>query len=96
MTIQPGERAHVPIDTDLEYESLEVWPDEVRIGDILAGFVVTAVSSSEHYREPAVRISIFTDPAMLPPGVKPEEFGRLVIRTDRRAGHKVPIERPLR
>lgn len=83
-------------ETGMDFDELEVWPDEIRIGDIYGGFVVTAVARSEHYRAPAVRLTIFTDPDAVEPGVKSEEWGRLVLRTDREAGHPVPIYRPRR
>lgn len=81
--------------TDLEFDALEVWPDEIRIGDIYGGYVVTAVARSDHYREPAVRLTIFTDPDGVQDSVRSEEWGRIVLRTDRSKGHKVPIDRPV-
>lgn len=83
-------------DTAVEFTSLDVWPDEIKIGDIYGGFVVTAVSRADHYRADAVRLTIYTDPEQLAEGVESEEFGRFVVMTDRRRGHKIPIERPLR
>lgn len=83
-------------DEDVEYETLEVWPDEIRIGDIYGGFIITAIATADHYRDRAVRLTIFTDPEQLEEGVRPEEWGRLVLRTDRARGHRVPIERPVR
>lgn len=82
--------------TAVEFEQLEVWPDEIKIGDVYGGFVVTGVHLADHYRAPAVRLTIFTDPNFLPEGVDPEEFGRFVLMTDRDRGHRVPIDRPRR
>lgn len=90
------ESIRVPISDNLTYDTLEVWPDEIRIGDIYGGFVVTGVHVADHYRSPAVRLTIYTDPEMLDTGAKPEEWGRFVLRTDRIGGHKVPVERPQR
>jgi hypothetical protein len=83
-------------DDPLEFDQLEVWPDEIRIGDIYGGYVVTAIAQADHYRAPAVRLTIFTDPESLPEDVRSEEFGRFVLMTDRHKGHKVPIDRPVR
>jgi hypothetical protein len=80
----------------VRYEPLEVWPDEIKIGDIYGGYVVAGIHSADHYREPAVRLTIYTDPEMLHPGYKPEEIGRFVLVIDRDRGHRVPIERPRR
>lgn len=80
---------------ELEYDALFVWPDEIRIGDIYGGFVVTAIAKADHYRDPAVRLTIFTDPESIEEGVRSEEWGRFVLRTDRARGHKVPIDRPV-
>lgn len=80
----------------LELEQLEVWPDEIRVGDRYGGYVVTAVALADHYRAPAVRLTIYTDPEFLDEGQKPEEFGRFVLMTDRERGHPVPIERTRR
>lgn len=85
-----------PIDGDQEFTELEVWPDEIRIGDYYGGYVVTGIDRADHYRDPAVRLKIFTDPDALPPGMKSEEWGRIILRTDRDRGHKVTIERPVR
>jgi hypothetical protein len=82
-----------PADDFDDYESLEVWPDEIKLGDVYGGYVVTGIHQADHYRDPAVRLTIFTDPSLLPEGVDPQEFGRFVLMTDRRRGHKVPIER---
>jgi hypothetical protein len=82
-------------DDGVEYDSLEVWPDELRIGDIYGGFVITAIAAADHYRDRAVRLTIFTDPDSLEEGVRSEEWGRLVLRTDRSRGHKIPIDRPI-
>lgn len=90
------QRREPPAAVDLDFEPLEVWPDEIKIGDIYGGYVVAGIHAADHYREPAVRLTIFTDPEMLPPGYKPEEFGRFVLMTSRERGHKVPIERPSR
>lgn len=79
---------------DIEFDELEVWPDEIRIGDIYGGFVITAIAKADHYRDPAVRLTIFTDPEQLDGGQRSEEWGRIVLRTDRARGHKVLIERP--
>lgn len=96
MTAPPHrETHHVPVDPDLEYESIEVWPDEIKLGDIYGGYIVTGVSTADHYRAPAVRLTIFTDPELIPEGTSPEEFGRFVLRTDRKTGHRVPVERPV-
>lgn len=84
-----------PQDDELEFDHLEVWPDELRIGDILGGFVITAIAKADHYRDPAVRLTIFTDPDALEDGVRSEEWGRFVLRTDRDKGHRVPIDRPV-
>jgi hypothetical protein len=101
MTINPStdresRRVPVPASNDLEYEALEVWPDEIRIGDIYGGYVVTGIHTADHYRSPAVRLTIYTDPSMLADGTKSEEWGRFVLRTDRETGHKIPIDRPIR
>lgn len=82
--------------SNLELESLEVWPDELRIGDRYGGYVITAIAQADHYRSPAVRLTIWTDPDFLEQGVKSEEFGRIVLMTDRQRGHKIPIDRPIR
>lgn len=94
MTSNPLRRESPPV--PVEYESIEVWPDEIRIGDVVAGYVVTGVHAADHYRAPAVRITIFTDPALLPDDVPSEEWGRLVLRVDRENGHPIPVERPRR
>jgi hypothetical protein len=80
---------------DVVFDQLEVWPDEIRIGDIFGGFVITAIAKADHYRDPAVRLTIFTDPLQLEDGARAEEWGRVVLRTDRARGHKVPIDRPI-
>jgi hypothetical protein len=96
MTSTPRQTVSVPAAPDIEYEEIYVWPDEIKIGDIYGGYVVTGVHASEHYRSEARRLTVFTDPEALPDGVKPEEFGRMVIMTDRARGHKVPILRAVR
>ncbi len=83
-------------DEELDFEHLEVWPDEIRVGDIFAGYVVTAIARADHYRDPAVRLTIYTDPDLLSEDVRSEEWGRFVLRTDRDKGHRVPVERPRR
>lgn len=80
----------------IEYEALDIWPDELRIGDRYGGYIVTAIAGADHYRDPAVRLTIWTDPEYLPEGVRPREFGRLVIMIDREEGHRIPVERPIR
>jgi hypothetical protein len=84
-----------PNDDVLVFDQTEVWPDEIRIGDIYGGYVITAVARSDHYREPAVRLTIYTDPESIEDGTRSEEWGRIVLRTDRSRGHKVPIDRPV-
>lgn len=81
--------------SEVIFDQLEVWPDEIRIGDIYGGFVVTAIAKADHYRDPAVRLTIFTDPDSIEDTVRSEEWGRFVLRTDRARGHKVPIDRPV-
>lgn len=80
---------------DLEYETLQVWPDEIRIGDIYGGYVITAIAAADHYRDRALRFTIFTDPQAVEDGLRSEEWGRFVLRTDRTRGHKIPIDRPV-
>lgn len=96
MTSQSQDIPRERVNPDAQYETLEVWPDDIKIGDIYGGYVVMGVHAADHYKEPAVRLTVFTDPDMLDDGVKMEEFGRFVLRTDRRLGHKVPVERPQR
>lgn len=83
----------MPVDPDLEYEELLVWPDEIKLGDIYGGYVITGIAGADHYRQKAIRCTIFTDPYSLPDGVDPEEWGRIVLRVDRKTGHKVPVMR---
>lgn len=98
--INPSAARETPLihdpDDELVYDSLEVWPDEIRIGDLYGGYVVTGVHAADHYRAPAVRLTIYTDPELIPDDARSEEFGRFVLRTDRRTGHKIPVERPRR
>lgn len=82
-------------DDGVVFDQIEVWPDEMRIGDIYGGFVITAIAKADHYRDPAIRLTIFTDPDAVDDGVRSEEWGRLVLRTDRARGHKVPVDRPV-
>lgn len=95
MTASAADPAYGGHGDPLVFDQLEVWPDEIRIGDIYGGYVITAVARSDHYREPAVRLTIFTDPEELGESVRSEEWGRIVLRTDRSKGHKVPIDRPV-
>lgn len=92
----PRQQTTGELEVEPRFDQLEVWPDEIKLGDVYGGYVVTGIHSADHYRSPAVRLTIFTDPEMLPDGVKAEEFGRFVLMTDRERGHKVPIERPRR
>jgi hypothetical protein len=96
MTASAANSAYGGPDDAVVFDQLEVWPDEIRIGDIFGGFVVTAVAKADHYRADAVRLTIFTDPDSLEEGVKPQEWGRVVLMTDRKIGHKVPVDRPVR
>lgn len=90
MTASAAER-----NDDIEFEHLDVWPDEIRIGDIYGGYVITAVARADHYRDPAVRLTIYTDPDAIDDTIRSEEWGRFVLRTDRETGHTVPIDRPV-
>lgn len=92
----PQQRRAEPSQGDVKFDNVEVWPDEIKIGDVYGGFVITGVHVADHYRAPAVRLTIFTDPNFLPEGVKSEEFGRFVLMIDRERGHRVPVERPRR
>ena len=75
-----------------ELQDLIVWPDEIRIGDYYGGFEVTQVSKAEHYKVPAVRLTLELDPELRD---VQNEIGRAVIVTDRRLVHGIPIKRPI-
>lgn len=80
------------IETLPDLENMEVWPDQIRVGDYVAGFEVTQLTKADHYRQAAVRLTLETDPELREVQA---EVGRLVLITDRTKGHQLPIQRPV-
>lgn len=74
-----------------ELEDLELWPDEVQVGDYIAGLECVQITLADHYRAAARRFTLETDPELREVQT---EVGRLVLITDRVKGHKIPVQRP--
>lgn len=75
-----------------ELEDLMLWPDELKIGDYVAGLEITQLSAAEHYRAKSVRLTLETDPELRE---VQDEVGRLVLVLDRARTHRLPVRRPV-
>lgn len=75
-----------------ELTERNVFPDELKIGDLIGGLEITQLSAAEHYKSRAVRVTLETDPEL---HEVQQEVGRLVLITDRARCHRIPIMRPV-